>query len=306
MDNASDSRDRLIRMGFLAPSWVDVARRREDDWEDVPRSSQQGWQHKAVSVVQDRLLESIVAGLTDSHRALLRSQGGHLASSPFTTPPLSFHARFDPQQFRVLLLRPLAAVASRFAHLPVWPSTRFQWPTTVQHARLRESLAEEGLWWRMLSPKCAEKREVRVSCNIFGRSNRWRWGDASKWWQTASHSSMAHSWLWMPPWCLHTDVQLAHNPAAEGTHIPRTVRTFRAGASGGVGIRSWREVVRGDQPLPPATRQLNHSKTSAKLSWLRRWRSILACTAAKAFAQSLLEQRGGTGVDGPTPRTPKW
>ena len=31
------------------------------------------------------------------------------------------------------------------------------------------------------------------------------------------------------------------------------------------------------------------------------WRSILACAAAKAFAQSLLEQRGGTGVDGPTP-----
>ena len=50
---------------------------------------------------------SIVAGLTDSHRALLRSQGGHLASSPFTTPPSSFHARFDPQQFRVLLLRRL-------------------------------------------------------------------------------------------------------------------------------------------------------------------------------------------------------
>ena len=42
-------------------------------------------------------------------------------------------------------------------------------------------------------------------------------------------------------------------------------------------------------------------KTSAKQSWLWRWRSIPACAAAKAFAQSLLEQRGGTGVDGPTP-----
>ena len=37
-----------------------------------------------------------------------------------------------------------------------------------------------------------------------------------------------------------------------------------------------------------------------KTSWLWRWRSILACAAAKAFAQSLLEQRSGTGVDGPT------
>ena len=42
-------------------------------------------------------------------------------------------------------------------------------------------------------------------------------------------------------------------------------------------------------------------KSSAKQSWLWRWRSILACAAAKAFAQSLLEQRGGTGVDGPIP-----
>ena len=42
-------------------------------------------------------------------------------------------------------------------------------------------------------------------------------------------------------------------------------------------------------------------KTCAKQSWLRRWRSILACAAAKAFAQSLLEQKGRTGVDGPTP-----
>ena len=38
-----------------------------------------------------------------------------------------------------------------------------------------------------------------------------------------------------------------------------------------------------------------------RTSWLWRWRSILACAAAKVFAQSLLEQRGGTGVDGPTP-----
>ena len=66
VDSASESRDHLIRMGFLAPSWVDVANgarpRREDDWEDAPRTSQQGWQHKAVSVVQDRLVESIVPG----------------------------------------------------------------------------------------------------------------------------------------------------------------------------------------------------------------------------------------------------
>ena len=90
INSASSSRDQLIGMGFLAPTWVDVANgvrpRRDDDCEDVPRSSAQGWQHEAVSIVHDRLAESICPGLTDSQRALLRSQGGHMASSPFTTP----------------------------------------------------------------------------------------------------------------------------------------------------------------------------------------------------------------------------
>ena len=36
-------------------------------------------------------------------------------------------------------------------------------------------------------------------------------------------------------------------------------------------------------------------------AWVFRWGSMLACSAARAFALSLLEQRGGQGVDGPTP-----
>ena len=69
VNSASSSRDQLIGMGFLAPTWVDVANgarpRRDDDWEDVPRSSTQGWQHEAASIVHDRLAESIWPGLTD-------------------------------------------------------------------------------------------------------------------------------------------------------------------------------------------------------------------------------------------------
>ena len=52
VNSASSSRDQLIRMGFLAPTWADVANgtrpRRDDDWEDLPRSSTQGWQHEAA------------------------------------------------------------------------------------------------------------------------------------------------------------------------------------------------------------------------------------------------------------------
>ena len=40
-----------------------------------------------------------------------------MASSPFTTPPESFHARFDPQLFRVLLLRALGSPCLPFRAL---------------------------------------------------------------------------------------------------------------------------------------------------------------------------------------------
>ena len=38
-------------------------------------------------------------------------------------------------------------------------------------------------------------------------------------------------------------------------------------------------------------------------AWLRRWHRIAACTAAKAFASSLLDLGTSPGVDGDTPTT---
>ena len=49
--------------------------------------------------------------------------------------------------------------------------------------------------------------------------------------------------------------------------------------------------------VPPALR------TSARLAWLWRWSSILACASARAFALSLLEGRAAHGHDGPSPTT---
>ena len=42
---------------------------------------------------------------------------------------------------------------------------------------------------------------------------------------------------------------------------------------------------------------------SARLSSLRRWGTIMVCSAARAFSLSLLEQRSCVGGDGPTPTT---
>ena len=44
-------------------------------------------------------------------------------------------------------------------------------------------------------------------------------------------------------------------------------------------------------------------RKSTMHSWLRRWSTLMACTAARAFALSLLERRCCTAADGPTPTT---
>ena len=41
----------------------------------------------------------------------------------------------------------------------------------------------------------------------------------------------------------------------------------------------------------------------AQQAWMHRWSSLLACSAAKALAMSLLERRGGQGADGATRTT---
>ena len=44
-------------------------------------------------------------------------------------------------------------------------------------------------------------------------------------------------------------------------------------------------------------------RKSTMVCWLRRWSTLMACTAARAFALSLLERRCCTAADGPTPTT---
>ena len=44
-----------------------------------------------------------------------------------------------------------------------------------------------------------------------------------------------------------------------------------------------------------------HLRVRARQAWRWRWATLLACSAARAFALSLLERRGGLGADGATP-----
>ena len=259
VNSASSRRDQLIGMGFLAPTWADVANgarpRRDDDWGDVPRSSTQGWQHEAASIVHNRLAESIWPGLTDSQRGLLRSQGGHMASSPFTTPPASFHARFDPQLFRVLLLRRLWQ--------PLPPVSRIcrcgrPLDSSGHH---RAACANFGSpWpWRVCSRKCCRQsvqrrgraRLVQCLCAGFGCgcASRGRWetpGSGDRWpstfaWRSVGlgcHHGVCIEVRWNPTQACSGRGwgSVARSSTSEGTHVSRTHPAFRTGTSGGLGV----------------------------------------------------------------------
>ena len=98
--------------GFIPPSWEDLASGAAEEVEDrdgevEPNQPRKGWQSRAARAVESRRLHAIREALPSPQQALLRSQGGPLASTPFVSLPVDRAFRFDSQPFRILLLRRL-------------------------------------------------------------------------------------------------------------------------------------------------------------------------------------------------------
>ena len=129
VQGAAAARQVLVDVGFDAPQWAELAMgRRPPGWADDedPITPKHGWQYRATQLVNAQFMEATVRPrLNGTSRALLRSQTGPLASVPFTCCPVTRQSSFDSQVFRVLLLRRLWLP---LPCLPVWPSTRSQWP----------------------------------------------------------------------------------------------------------------------------------------------------------------------------------
>ena len=118
----NQSVESLAEVGFVAPPWEELARgivvppNAEDADPNQPRV---GWQAFASRLVESSFLEALRPTLSNAEGALLRSQGGPLASAPFVSFPMSRFARLEPQVLRVLFLRrlrlplPLSARACR-------------------------------------------------------------------------------------------------------------------------------------------------------------------------------------------------
>ena len=101
----------LRTAGFVIPSWDDLIRERPNHVsveEEDPSQPRFGRQKDAAAAVHKVFLEEEVRSLLDEpEEALLRSQGGPLASVPFTSLPTLRETTFAPQPFRLLRLRRL-------------------------------------------------------------------------------------------------------------------------------------------------------------------------------------------------------
>ena len=97
--------------GFTIPSWEELIRAETQNRvpmvEEDPSQPRFGRQQEAAVAVHHTFLEGLRPLLGETEEALLRSQGGPLASVPFTSLPTLPETSFDPQPFRLLLLRRL-------------------------------------------------------------------------------------------------------------------------------------------------------------------------------------------------------
>ena len=152
LEGAAECRDRLVAVGIDAPEWGDV------DWGqrpgfhpdgEFPTFSRTGWQSFASAQMEEVFFQNTVwPRLDPTEQALVRSQRGPMAGIPFHCSPVSPTSRFDPQCFRVLLLRrlrcpfPLSSAFCRCGQ-PLDPRG-----TTVQFARHRGCSDDEASFWR--------------------------------------------------------------------------------------------------------------------------------------------------------------
>ena len=106
MEALGQSNTEVRKARLVALAWEDlVVDSEEEDDAELPR---RGWQQKVAECVDTQFVATNVWPiLTNQEKALMRSQTGPLSPLPFTVLPTDRFTRFDPQPFRVLLLRRL-------------------------------------------------------------------------------------------------------------------------------------------------------------------------------------------------------
>ena len=281
----------------------------------------------AMRPVNERFLEGVVQPrLLDASRALLRSQSGPFANLPFTSFPSAPHARFDPQPFRVLLLRrlwlplPLSSRSCRCGR-PLDSSGHHRAACAVAGV-----LGSRGFALESAAARVCREAGGRVSTNVrvqdmdLAAPNPL---DNRRIEVVVDGLPLFHGAQ------LAVDTTLVSPLRRDGTPHPRCANVDGAaldtarrrkettypelhGRNGRTRLVVLGAEVGGRWSDESAqfVRQLAKAKargeppilrSRAQQAWTLRWSSILACSAAKSLALSLLERRGGLGADGATP-----
>ena len=293
-----------------------------DQEDEHPIRDKSGWQHEAASRIEQEHRESLFRVLAPE-RALLRSQGGPGAGAAFHVCPTCPLTRIDPAHFRVLLLRrlrlplPLSARSCRCGR-PLdsrghtteqdaqgrgfWEDADTRWTAQQQGFVAREAHVSPQTWWSEIWTWRHQIMQMRVG---------WRSS------LTGCHCLAAHSWRSTRPWSPFCTATGRHALAPLTTTAQRWLpprrkeRTYlelgRRGRArlvlvGEVGGRwsheTWAFLSQLARAKAHHEPHILHQRVQA---WCSRWQAILSCTAAKAFARSLLESRAAVGADSDTP-----
>ena len=138
--------------GLVARTWEDLVidKEEEDDAEFDPNLPRRRWQQKVAECVDTQFVATNVWPiLTNQEKALMRSQTGPLSSLPFTVLPTvsrgltrSLSVCFS---FNVCTFPPPHRTS-----VPMWPSTRCLWPSSLCVCCCRGFLGEGTTRWRLL------------------------------------------------------------------------------------------------------------------------------------------------------------
>ena len=323
--------DELRAVGHIPPGWRALSTAQPQDIADrlpgVLGIPAEGWQHDASSCIEKFFCDSsVLPGMSAGERALLRSQGGPLAALPYTVVPTCPLRRFDPDIFRVLLLRRLRLPLPLSSH-----SCRCGRPLDcLGHHRASCSragvLGRRGFALESAAARVCREAGARVSTNIFVRDLdvvAVRAEDQRRIEVIAEGLPVFHGSQLAIDTTLVSPVRADGEPhrqcqdmdgAALDAARRRKARTYpeltggRGRAklvvlAGEIGGRFSVETQTFIRLLARAkTRAIPEPlRTRARQSWMHRWGSLLACAAARAFGSSLLERRGQPGFDGVAP-----
>ena len=324
-----NSIDQELRVHLDLPSLEDFAEGTQPGMGEEgqePTLPRHGWQKRAHKCLEDQFVsEEVWPSLSDTDRAMSRSQRGPFAAAPFVALPTSRFSKFDAQVFRVLLRRrlrlplPLSSRSCRCG--------RFLDPLATTGAGCSEAgvLGKRGFPLERAAEQVCREAGARVSTNVFVETWTWRnttfWTiEGWRWWRTASLCGTVPSWRLTRHWCRlctgmalrrkgpHTTELPSSTPA--GGNPPR-IRSSREKEDEHGWWCWWQKWADGSQKAASFVHALAKAKSRSQPPVLRgrvrealsrRWEGILACTAAKSFAVSLLDLRPAcnTGMDPPS------